>query len=350
MGALLLKLSLAGIISLVVAGVLVLALVIVFFVVFPFSQWWKAMISGVQISFSKLIAMKMRKVDLNSVVLAYITAKRSGLELDIADLETHVLAGGNIDNVVRAMISANKSNINLSMQLAMALDLAGKDVAEVVKNCIVPKIVDTPQVTAIAKDGYQITAKASITLITNIRRVIGGADENTIVLRVSEALSSTIGSATTHEAVMENPDVISDVITKKGLDFETAYQIVSIDIYEMTLGKNIFAEQRMQEAELEKKAMQTRLEARRLEAVALEQENKAKVQEMKAKMVESEAEVPKALAKALNEGKMNPVDYYDIQNLQADTNLRNVLSGKSKEGNEEKAPAIVKPKRNPFNF
>ena len=299
---------------------------------------------------SKLLAMKMRKVNLNSVVVAYITAKRSGLELDIADLETHVLAGGNIDNVVRAMISASKANINLGLKLAMALDLAGKNVPEVVKNCIVPKIVETPIVSAIAKDGYQLTVKASITLLTNIKRVIGGADENTIILRVSESLSSTIGSATTHDAVMENPDVISDVIMKKGLDSETAYQIVSIDIFEINLGKNIFAEQRLLDADIEKKAMQTKLEARRLEAVALEQENKAKVQEMKAKMVECEAEVPKALAKALNEGKINPVDYYDIQNLQADTNLRNMLSGKTSDEEQKEKPLPLKPKRNPFNF
>jgi len=349
MNSLILKLSLGGIITLSVVGALIVSLLVVFFIVFPLSYWWRAIVSGAPISMSKLLAMKMRKVNLNSVVVAYITAKRSGLDLDITELEAHVLAGGNIDNVVRAMISASKANINLSLKLAMALDLAGKDVPEVVKNCIVPKIVDTPQVTAIAKDGYQITVKASITLLTNIKRVIGGADENTIVLRVSESLSSTIGSATTHDAVMENPDVISDVIMKKGLDVETAYQIVSIDIYEMDLGKNIFAEQKLQEADLEKKAMQTRLEARRLEAVALEQENKAKVQEMKAKVAESEAEVPKALAKALNEGKINPVDYYDIQNLQADTNLRNVLSGK-KTGEKEEKTLPVKPKRNPFNF
>ena len=350
MNSLMLKLSIAGIISLSVVGAILVSLVVVFFVVFPLSHWWKAMISKVPISMTKLLAMKMRKVDLNNVVVAYITAKKSGLELDITDLETHVLAGGNIDNVVRAMIAADKANLNLSLQLAMALDLAGKDVPQVVKNCIVPKIVETPQVTAIAKDGYQITVRASITMLTNIKRVIGGADENTISLRVAESLSSTIGSATTHDAVMENPDVISDVIMKRGLDYETAYQIVSIDIFDMQLGKNIFAEQRLQEADLEKKAMQTRLEARRLEAVALEQENKAKVQEMKAKMVESEAEVPKALVKALNEGKISPVDYYDIQNLQADTNLRNILSGKTPPEKQEKPPVPAKPKRNPFNF
>lgn len=347
MSSLLLRLSVSQIVWISVAGAVVVSLLVGFLIVFPLSQWWKALISGVPISISKLLAMKMRKVNLNNVVVAYITAKRSGLELDITDLEAHVLAGGNIDNVVRAMISADKANLGLSLRLAMALDLAGKDVPSVVKECIVPKIVDTPAVTAMAKDGYQITAKASITMVTNLKRVLGGADENTIILRVAESLSSTIGSATTHDAVMENPDVISDVIMKKGLDFETAYQIMSIDIFDISLGKNIFAEQRLQEAELEKKAMQTRLEARRLEAVALEQENKAKVQEMKAKMIESEAEVPKALAKALDEGKINPVDYYDIQNLQADTNLRNALSGKTP---EEKEDMVPKKKRNSLSF
>ena len=347
--SLLLKLSLGGIISLCTVACLAVVAIVLFFVFFPFSYWWKAKVSGAKISASKLIAMKMRHVNLNLVVVAYITAKRSGLDLDIMELETHVLAGGNIDNVVRAMISAKNANIVLPLRTAMTLDLAGKDVTAIIGNCISPKIVETPSITAISKDGFQLTAKANITLIGNIKRVVGGADENTIIMRVSEALSSTIGSATTHDAVMENPDVISDVIMKKGLDHETAFQILSIDIFEIKLGKNILAEQKLEEAELEKRAMQTRLEARRLEAVALEQENKAKVQEMKAKMVETEMEVPKALAKALNDGKINPVDYYDIQNLQADTNLRNVLSGKAEEKTEEKKEPI-KPKRNPFNF
>lgn len=346
---LLLKISFGGMISLLVIGVLFVLGIVVFFVYFPFSHWWKALISGAKISATKLIAMKSRKVNLSNVVVAYITAKRSGLELDVSELETHVLAGGNIDNVVRAMISAKNAGINLTLKMAMTLDLAGKDVHGVIQNCIVPKIVETPVVTAIAKDGFQISAKANITVLGNIKRIIGGADENTIILKVSEALSSTIGSATTHEVVLENPDVISDTIIKKGLDNETAYQILSLDIFEMNLGKNILSEQQLEQAELEKKAMQTRLEARRLEAVALEQENKAKVQEMKAKMVETEMEVPKALAKALNEGKINPVDYYDIQNLQADTNLRNVLSGKV-ENKSELKPDHIKPKRNPFNF
>ena len=346
---LLLKLSVAGIVSLAVTGGIILVMLIVFFIIFPISEWWKAMISGAPISVSKLIAMKMRKVNLNNVVVAYITAKRAGLELDISELETHVLAGGNIDSVVRAMISASKAKIALSLNQAMALDLAGRDVQAVIRNCIVPKIVETPKVTAVAKDGFQITAKANITVVGNIKRAIGGADENTISLRVAEALSSTIGSATTHDAVMENPDVVSDVIMKKGLDAETAFEIVSLDIFELTLGENLYSKQKAEQVEIDKKETQNRLEKRRLEAVALEQENKAKVQELKAKQVEVETEVPKALAKALNEGKISPVDYYDIQNLQADTNLRNALSGKAEVKAETKA-TTPKPKRNPFNF
>ena len=348
---LLLKLSLGGIISLSVVGVIVLTLVVAFFIIFPISHWFKALIAGAPIKMNKLVAMKMRKEDLSKIVLAYITASRAHLKLTIEDVETHVLAGGNIDNVVRAMISAQNAGISLTLTNAMTLDLAGKNVSQVVQDCITPKIVETPMVTAMAKDGYQISAKANITLRSNIKRIIGGADENTIINRVAEALSSTIGSATTHGVVMENPDVLSNMIMKRGLDSQTTFEILSIDIFEMSLGKNILAEQKLAQAEIEKKAMQTRLEARRLEAVALEQENKAKVQEMKVKMMEVEAEVPKALAKALNEGKMNPVDYYDIQNLQADTNLRNMLSGKTEKKLEQ--PALQSPpkiKRNPFKF
>ena len=346
---LILKLSSVGIVSIVVSVVILVALLVVFFIYFPFSYWWRARISKAPISIAKLLAMKMRKADLNSVVIAYITAKRSGLNLDIEELEAHVLAGGNIDNVVKAMISALKANIPLDLNLAMAIDLSGKNVQTVIKNCITPIIVETPMVTAVAKDGYQISLKASITVLANIKRIIGGADENTIVLRVAETLSSVVGSATTHEAVMENPDVLSDAIMQKGLDYETAYEILSLDIFDIKLGKNIFSERELERVDLDKKTMQNNLEKRRLEAVALEQENKAKVQEMRVKQVEIETEVPKALAKALNEGKISPVDYYDIQNLQADTNLRNVLSGKAEKKTDEKSVA-PKPKRNPFNF
>ena len=346
---LILKISLAGIISLSVVGVFLVACIIILFAVLPFSSWWKALISGANIPMEKLIAMKARKDDLNSVVIAFITAKRAGLNLDIEDLETHVLAGGNIDSVVKSMISAKLAGIELSLSLAMALDLSGKDSYKIIKDCISPRVVDTPFVTAVAKDGVELTTKASITIKGNIKRVVGGADENTITLRVAEALSSVIGSATTHDVVMENPDVISDAIMKKGLDRETAYEIISIDMYDIKAGKNIALEQQLAQADLERKTMENRLEARRLEALALEQENKAKVQENKAKQVEIETEIPKALAKALEEGKISPVEYYDIQNLQADTNLRNILSGKASKDTDLDDDKN-KIKRNPFGF
>lgn len=336
-----------------VALFFVVAIIVTISLVFPLKVWWRAKISGAPIAMSKLLAMKMRKVDLNLVVVAYITAKKSGLDFDVSELETHVLAGGNIDSVVRAMISAKSANLNLTLQMAMAIDLAGRDVYQVVQNCIMPKVVETPQITAVAKDGIEVKAKANITILGNIKRVLGGADESTIILRVSEALSSTIGSALSHGAVLENPDVISDCIMGKGLDYETSYEIMSIDIYELSVGKNIAAERRMEQVELDRKKTANKLEERRLEAIALEQENKAKIQEMKAKVVAEEAEVPKALIKALNEGKISPVDYYDIQNLQADTKLRNSLcpSEKDEKGGTSE-PELPKPKikRNPFNF
>lgn len=350
--SILLRLSVAGIVSISLIGVIILASSIIFFCYFPVSIWWRALVSGAPIEISKLIAMKMRKVNLSNVVVAYITAKRSGLDLDITELETHVLAGGNIDNVVKAMIAAKNADIKLSLQMAKTIDLAGKDVYGVVQNCIVPKIVETPQIVAVAKDGFELKAKANITLKTNIKRIIGGADENTIILRVSEALTSTIGSAINHGAVLENPDIISETIMDKGLDYETAYEIVSLDIFDIQRGRNLALEQEIERTEKDKKQTQNKLEERRLKAIALEQENKAKIQEMRAKVVESEAEVPKALAKALNEGKISPIDYYDIQNLQADTDLRNVLSGKGiqKPSDQDHEPARPKPRRNPFNF
>ena len=261
------------------------------------------------------------------------------------------MAGGNISNVVRALVAAKSAGLKLNTQMALALDLAGRNIYEIVQNCIVPKVIETEEVTALAKDNVEVKGKVHITILANINRVIGGADENTILARVSEAFSSTIGSAVSHGAVIENPDVISDVIMSKGLDTGTAYEIISVDIYKLTVGKNYDIVKKMEEVDLEKKKSQTKLEERRLIAVALEQENKAKIEEAKIKAIEADAEVPKALVKALNEGRISPVEYYDIQNLQADTKLRNSLTQiEDKKATESPTDIKPKPRKNPFNF
>lgn len=353
---LVLAMGVGGWVALSLTFLLLAGATVVAFVVFPVSIWWKSKISGAPIPISKLYAMKLRGVNLEKILAGYITAKKSGLKFDVSELETHILAGGNIDNVVRAMISAKSAGLQLNLQMAKALDLAGKDIYEIVQTCIVPKTVKTEEVVAVAKDDIEVKAKADITILANIKRVIGGADESTVISRVSEALSSTIGSAVSHMAVLENPDVISDAIMNKNLDEGTMYEILSIDIYEMKIGKNYAHQKRLEQAELDKKKSQTELEERRLLAVAKEQEAKVKAEEAKLKAIEAEAELPKALLKALNEGKLSAVDYYDIQNLQADTKLRNMISGNTssidkKEGEQTGNPfKNPKPRKNPFNF
>ncbi len=349
----LLKMSVGGIVTVSVLCAVFIGIVVAFFCVFPIRVWWRAIVSGAPIEITKLLAMKMRKVNLNDVVVAYITSKKAGIELRIDDLETHVLAGGNIDAVVRAMISAKSANIKLPLQVAKAIDLAGKDVQGIVQSCIVPKIVETPLITAISKDGIELKAKASVTIKANMGRILGGADEGTVVSRVSECLSSTIGSSVNHSAVIENPDVISDVILSKGLDVGTAYEIVSIDIFDISIGKNIAVQLELEQSEIEKRENQAKLEERRLQAVALEQENKAKIQEAKIRAIEAESEVPKALAEALKQGKISPLDYYDIKNLEADTNMRNMLTGGARQdADKPKKPAFPNAikRKNPFDL
>lgn len=343
-----LSVSAAGIVFIVLGIAIIIGCAVFYFVYFPVSVWWKAKISKAPVPMSKLVAMKMRKTDLTVVVCAYITAIRAGLNVKIDDIETHVLAGGDIDNVIKAMISAKNAVVMLSVQTAMAIDLAGKNVYSIVQSCIVPKIVETPVVTAVSKDGVEIKSRATVTIKANMGRVLGGADEGTIISRVSEALSSVIGSSVSHTAVLENPDVISDCILAKGLDAETAYEIISVDIFDVQIGKNIAVQLKLDQGEIERRANQSKLEERRLEAVAAEQENKAKIQEAKIKQIEAEMEVPKALANALKEGKISPMDYYDIQNLEADTKLKNVLSGNEKPG--DKGGQAARTRKNPFDF
>lgn len=350
MTAMLLKLS-VGAITLIVLLSLILAIVciavVVFFCVFPTKLWLRAKASGVNIEIGRLISLKMKKIDPAKLVVPYISAVRAGLNLNLDELESFLLAGGNVEQVVKALISAQNAGIDLSLQSAMAFNLAGKNVCECVQSAIVPIVVETPTVSSIAKNGVEVKARASVTLKANIRRMLGGSGVDTILARVSEGLSSAIGSAVSHSAVMENPDVVSSLLESKGYDNGSAYDILSIDIFDMAIGTNYAILQNIDHAEATKKIEIAKNEERKARASAEEQENKARYELAKAKVIECEAEVPKALAKAIEEGKISAKDYMDLQNIQADTNMRNSLA-KSMEAKPE--PATNKKPRNPFDL
>lgn len=311
-------------IALIVIAVLAIVLA---FILVPFNIWFRALVSGAPVSISRLVGMRLRKIKVAMIVDAYITGKKAGLDIDIATLETHYMAKGDVIKVVNALISAHSANIELSIQTAMAIDLAGRDVLNAVKVSVNPKVIETPMISAIAKDGIELRAKARVTVRANIARLIGGAGEETIIARVGEGIVTTIGSAEEHKAVLENPDSISRKVLEKGLDSGTAYEILSIDIADVDVGRNIGAQLQMDQAEADKRVAQAKAEERRALAVAQEQEMKARTQEMRAAVVAAEAEVPKALANALNNGKMGVMDYYNMLNLQADTAMRNGISG-----------------------
>lgn len=311
-------------IALIVIAVLVIVLA---FILIPFNIWFRALVSGAPVSISRLVGMRLRKIKVAMIVDAYITGKKAGLDIDIATLETHYMAKGDVIKVVNALISAHSANIELSIQTAMAIDLAGRDVLNAVKVSVNPKVIETPMISAIAKDGIELRAKARVTVRANIARLIGGAGEETIIARVGEGIVTTIGSAEEHKAVLENPDSISRKVLEKGLDSGTAYEILSIDIADVDVGRNIGAQLQMDQAEADKRVAQAKAEERRALAVAQEQEMRARTQEMRAAVVAAEAEVPKALANALNNGKMGVMDYYNLLNLQADTAMRNGISG-----------------------
>ncbi len=310
-------------VALFVAGIIGL-MVLLYFV--PVGLWFQALLSGVRISLLQLILMRWRKVPPSLIVNALINSSKAGLSLNRNDLEAHFLAGGNIKNVVNALISADKANIGLDFKVATAIDLAGRDVYEAVQMSVIPKVIDTPPVTAVAKDGIQLIAKARVTVRTNIKQLVGGAGEDTVLARVGEGVVSSIGSATSHKAVLENPDSISKLVLSKGLDAGTAFEILSIDIADIDIGKNIGAALQMDQAEADKNIAQARAEERRAMAVALEQEMKAKEQEARAHVVEAEAEVPKAMAEAFRKGHLGIMDYYKMENIQADTGMRESIS------------------------
>lgn len=289
---------------------------------FPITLWFQALISGVRVSLLQLVLMRWRKVPPGTIVMAMITGTKAGLELNANELEAHYLAKGNVPNVVNALISADKANIALNFKMAAAIDLAGRDVFEAVQMSVNPKVINTPPVTAVAKDGIQLIAKARVTVRANIKQLVGGAGEETVLARVGEGIVSSIGSAESHKSVMENPDSISKVVLDKGLDAGTAFEILSIDIADIDIGRNIGAVLQMDQANADKNIAQARAEEKRAMAVALEQEMKAKAQEARAKVIEAEAQIPLAMAEAFRNGNLGVMDYYKLRNIQADTEMR----------------------------
>ena len=313
-----------GLLLLVLAGLGVLLFLV------PVNLWVAAWASGAYVGLSTLVGMRLRRVPPGTVITARIGAVKAGLSISLNELEAHYLAGGNVVRVVNALISADKANIPLTFQRAAAIDLAGRDVLEAVKMSVIPKVIETPKIAAIAKNGIQLIAVSRVTVRTNIDRLVGGAGEETIIARVGEGMVSTIGSAENHKDVLENPDHISKHILSKGLDAGTAYEILSIDIADVDVGENIGAKLQIDQANADKQIAQAKAEERRAMAVALEQE-------MRARVVEAEAEVPRAMAEAFKQGNLGIMDYYKMKNVQADTAMRSAIAG----GDE---PPPVKPR------
>lgn len=299
---------------------------IIFLWFFPVALWFQALISGVNISLIQLVLMRWRGVSPNVIVMSMVTGTKAGLQLRANELEAHYLAKGNVPKVVQALISADKANIQLDFKMAAAIDLAGRDVLEAVQMSVNPKVINTPPVTAVAKDGIQLIAKARVTVRANIKQLVGGAGEETVLARIGEGIVSSIGSSASHKEVLENPDKISKLVLNKGLDTGTAFEILSIDIADIDVGKNIGAVLQMDQAEADKNIAQARAEERRAMAVAQEQENKAKAQDARAKVIEAEAEVPLAMAEAFRSGRLGIMDYYRMQNIQADTKMREEIA------------------------
>ena len=323
-----------GIYIVIIVGSIVGLWIIFYFI--PVGLWFSALISGVRISLLQLILMRWRKVPPSVIARSMIEAHKAGLkDINRDDMEAHFLAGGHVERVIHALVSANKANLDLSFQMATAIDLAGRDIFEAVQMSVNPKVIDTPPVAAVAKDGIQLIAKARVTVRANIKQLVGGAGEDTVLARVGEGIVSSIGSADSHKAVLENPDSISKVVLDKGLDAGTAFEILSIDIADVDIGKNIGAFLQTDQAEADKKIAQAKAEERRAMAVALEQEMLAKAQEARAKVIEAEAEIPLAMADSFRKGNMGIMDYYKFQNIQADTDMRESIS-QATGGAEEK--------------
>lgn len=313
-----------------IPGIILIVLILVFLMVLfsfvPVGLWISALAANVHVGLFNLVGMRLRRVPPNKIVLPLIKANKAGMKMDTSQLEAHYLAGGNVDRVVDALIAAERAGIEINFSRAAAIDLAGRDVKEAVMVSVTPKVIETPVIAAMAKNGIQVKATARVTVRANIDRLVGGAGEETIIARVGEGIVSTVGSSDSHNDVLENPDSISKTVLKKGLDSGTAFEILSIDIADVDVGRNIGAELQIDQAEADKNIAQAKAEERRAMAVAYEQEMRAKVQEMKAKVVEAEAQVPLAMAEALRNGNLGVMDYYNLQNVSADTKMRDNIA------------------------
>lgn len=316
----------AAAISLIIGIVLAIVVLSVILTLVPVALWISALAAGVKVSIFTLIGMRLRRVIPARIVNPLIKAHKAGLDVTINQLESHYLAGGNVDRVINALIAAHRANIELSFERCAAIDLAGRDVLEAVQMSVNPKVIETPFIAGVAINGIEVKAKARITVRANLDRLVGGAGEDTIIARVGEGIVSTIGSSESHSKVLENPDLISQTVLSKGLDSGTAFEILSIDIADVDVGKNIGAELQIEQAQADKNIAQAKAEERRAMAVAEEQEMVAKVQEMKAKVVEAEAEVPMAMAEALRNGNFGIMDYMNYKNIQADTSMRDSIA------------------------
>ncbi|WP_459480482.1 flotillin-like protein FloA [Clostridium saccharoperbutylacetonicum] len=306
-------------INLIIVAIAVVCLVFLFITFIPIGLWISSLAANVQVSIFNLIGMRLRRVVPSKIVIPLIKSTKAGMGLSVNQLEAHYLAGGNVDNVVNALIAAHRADIDLQFEKAAAIDLAGRDVLEAVKMSVNPKVIETPNVSAVAKDGIELLVKARVTVRANLERLVGGAGEATILARVGEGIVTTVGSSTSHKIVLENPDAISKTVLSKGLDAGTAFEILSIDIADVDVGRNIGAQLQTLQAEADKNIAQAKAEERRAMAVAKEHE-------MRAAVVEAESEVPKAMAYALREGKLGIMDYYDMQNVIADTSMRSSIS------------------------
>lgn len=313
----------------------ILLFLILFFTFIPVGLWVTAFFSGVSVKISSLIGMRLRRVVPSRIINPLIKATKAGVALNTDQLEAHYLAGGNVNTLVDALIAAQRAEIPLEFERAAAIDLAGRNVLEAVQVSVNPKVIETPKIAAVAKDGIEIIAKAKVTVRANIDRLVGGAGEETIIARVGEGIVTTVGSSASHKLVLENPDLISRTVLDKGLDSGTAFEILSIDIADVDVGRNVGANLQTDQAEADKRVSQAKAEERRAMAVAKEQEMVAEVQEMRAKVVQAESEVPLALAEALREGKLGVMDYYNMQNVIADTDMRSSISGAGKSGEKK---------------